>query len=145
MQENRTSLGTKRKQNVLLLLSYYYYCYWGGSRGGSSGSVEPPKLRSQTLNNMLFLMKSYNKWVNNYSIFWKWLAFASIKHERNLNDIEEIQYLYQIKMLHVQLELELRCLEPSGKINRLINSPHAPIIRCARSILSASLSCETEV
>ena len=41
----------------------------GGSRGGSGGSVEPPNLRSQTPINILFLMKSYSKWVNNYSIF----------------------------------------------------------------------------
>ena len=57
--------------------TFLSYVVWGGSRGGSGGSVEPPKPRSQTPNNMLFLMKSYNKWVNSYSIFWKWLAFVS--------------------------------------------------------------------
>ena len=44
-------------------------------------------------------MKSYNKWVNSSSIFWKWLAFV-FEHERSKNDIEKI-YPYQIKMPHV--------------------------------------------
>ena len=86
-------------------------------------------------NNMLFLMKSYNRWVNNYSIFWKWLAFV-FEHERSKSDIDEV---YPYQMTHVRLELELWRLEPLGKIKRLINSPYALIIRCARSILLAIL------
>ena len=34
---------------------------WGGSRGGLGGSVEPPKLKSQTFKTVRFLIKFTNK------------------------------------------------------------------------------------
>ena len=73
--ENQARIGPNTRGLILSVYrlgDYFFLLVWGGSRGRSGGSVEPPKLRSQTpiINNMLFLMlKSHNKWVNNYSIF----------------------------------------------------------------------------
>ena len=77
-------------------------------------------------------MKSYNKWAN---------RLASVfEHERSKNDIEEI---YPSQMPHVLLALELQRPEPLSKINRLINSSHAPIIRYVAPDPSYLPDCET--
>ena len=48
-------------------------------------------------------MKSSNKWVNNYSIFWKWLAFLFDHGSKNA--IEQI-CPYQMRRVLLVLEVQ---------------------------------------